>query len=661
LPISAKVLVEDYPLLTNPFFSYAIPDAFKKDIHFGTLVFVPFGLSNALRKAIVVDFEQVGSKNLKSIHSVLCTQSPLSQDVFAFLLYVSSSYFYPLSLLMKISGIIPQQKNIRYWIEFSADLLKELPNKHPDELNLLQFLESHPEGFYEDQIFRKLHWNKSNKLYRKWFSSEFCTIKTIVRYPLSEKSKKSDPQAKIRLLNGLDPSKRLEWLITYLSNRNLERVLVIAPSLIMAKKIKKRIKDASLDTHISIETKRGLLKTDQLFDLIFVENGSLGNYAFENPFRFSPEKIAFHRSMLTREPVIISSFLPSVFAYFQLKHRQLSHISPLKTKESKLQAPRIALLSMNREIQQHGFSVIPFTALRHIQTALDQNQKTFLLINRKGYYNYLLCRHCVMSVSSDQEYVHCRYCQNRQKAPYQCPECDKPSIRYFAPGTQKIEEFLEKRFYGKKILRLDKDNLDPNLQQAMEQGQYDIIVGTVMALDHLDFSQINLCLWMGLDALMNYPSFSAEEEALLMLSRLYENMFSNKTKKTIMIPSYSPNSELLNAVRLQQLASFYSGQLKGRKQLAYPPYANWMELSIISKDPTHLEEQLHVLRNLFKKNTLFQLKSIKKIPPGLSDGKKGYSLILSTPDIMESFPFLSSIIDEYKKNEKIWCKIKVLE
>ncbi len=665
----ARVLVEDYPFFHQSIFSYVIPEDLIDKISKGSLVLVPFGLSNQMRLGAVLDCTNETIEPLKQITEVISRESPFNDEVFNFLIWVSSYFFYPLSLLFSRAGIFPSKKQIRVEYHWTNDLLQDIQSFKQKEL-LQSYIEKHPNGFFEDLLLRKMKWKKTSTAFKKFKSSPHLKSSFHVSYPEDTNYITKQPFHGTMLLNGISMKDRWKWLCSYVLKENIDKILMIMPSRKIEAEAKMFFKNSPLEKKIDYSGKQGLLKVDQRYPLIYVEDSVHLAYSLDMPFSFPVEKVALTRSMEMSEAVILASYLPSIYSFFHLKKKHIHHFNTYNF--SKNHAPDIKILSMNKEIHHHGFSEVPFSVQRWIEKYLQQNKKVFVLVNRKGYYNYILCRNCgyvlkcphcqiVLSCATDQKHVYCRYCLHKTLMPDVCPECDHVALRYHSPGTQKIEENLLKRFFGKRILRIDRDSLNEKIKIDLFHGAFDMGVGTSMALDYLNFDNIDSCVWLSLDNMINFPSFSSEEEAMCLLGRVYEKLISNDLKKELLISTFSPQSEWFRSIKSKTIGRYYEAMLDQREAFGYPPWHDWVQLIIESSDEKLLNDQISILKKLIQEKENIELKSVKKIVPQKGRQNKAFIILVNSPKIIESLPFLSSIIDEYKKNEKICFNIKALD
>src|SRR5699024_11652595 len=89
--------------------------------------------------------------------------------------------------------------------------------------------------------------------------------------------------------------------------------------------------------------------------------------------------------------------------------------------------------------------------LEKITDRMEKGQQIVLLLNRRGYSNFVLCRdcgyvdecpHCDISLTYHKG-VHrlkCHYCLYTKPLPYELPECESDSIRFFGTGTERVQD-----------------------------------------------------------------------------------------------------------------------------------------------------------------------------------------------------------------------------
>ena len=84
-----KVYILDAPYAIDRPFDYLCPSALSGLIHSGSLVTVPFGMQNRLRRAVAVELcEQSENTKVKPVHAVLDDRFSLSEEMLGLCLFL---------------------------------------------------------------------------------------------------------------------------------------------------------------------------------------------------------------------------------------------------------------------------------------------------------------------------------------------------------------------------------------------------------------------------------------------------------------------------------------------------------------------------------------------------------------------------------------------
>ena len=131
--------------------------------------------------------------------------------------------------------------------------------------------------------------------------------------------------------------------------------------------------------------------------------------------------------------------------------------------------PDVEIVNMREEYAAEGKQTIfSRRLLQAIGERLERREQTMVLLNRRGYAAYLLCRHCgftfqCTSCSVSMTYhrsagrLLCHYCGLARRPPTKCPDCQSEYIFYVGQGTERIESDLRELFQDARIGRIDRD------------------------------------------------------------------------------------------------------------------------------------------------------------------------------------------------------------
>lgn len=147
---------------------------------------------------------------------------------------------------------------------------------------------------------------------------------------------------------------------------------------------------------------------------------------------------------------------------------------------------------MRQELKAGNRRVISRALLTLLKTTLEAKEQAIILLNRRGYSTFVMCRecghvlkcaHCAVSLVYHSEgMLRCHYCQASFTVPDICPKCSSRYIRYFGTGTQKVEQELRKLLPEAKIIRMDQDTTARKMSHdriltTFSRGDYDILMG----------------------------------------------------------------------------------------------------------------------------------------------------------------------------------------
>ena len=113
--------------------------------------------------------------------------------------------------------------------------------------------------------------------------------------------------------------------------------------------------------------------------------------------------------------------------------------------------PSVSIVDMRQELKAGNRSMFSRQLHDAILGNLSRGEQAVLLLNRRGYSTFVMCRscgytaecpHCEIALTYHRvsHNLRCHYCGYARPEQRQCPECNSEHIRYFGTGTQKVEE-----------------------------------------------------------------------------------------------------------------------------------------------------------------------------------------------------------------------------
>ena len=383
--------------------------------------------------------------------------------------------------------------------------------------------------------------------------------------------------------------------------------------------------------------------------------------------RYNAKDVAILRSKYHKCPVVLGSATPSLETMARAK-KGVFKLLELPNRVNGKSLPKVSIIDMNdRKRNKGNFSL---ELLNSIRDRLDKNEQIILLLNRRGYSNFVTCKNCgftfkcpncdiTLTYHKSSNTLRCHYCGYGEKVYKKCPECKEESLSNLGVGTQKIEEELSKLFPISRILRMDYDTtsrkgMHEEMIEDFKSHKYDILLGTQMVAKGLDFSLVTLVGVINADTSLNIPDFRSSENTFSLLSQVAGR--SGRSEKTgeVIIQTFNPDHYAISLVKTHNYLGFYEKEMSIRKMLKYPPYYYLCNIKISGKDADYIyAEALKIKRSLDRNipndiilgpsnSSIFRVNNIFR-----------YNIIIKYKNDMDLYEILNKIIEHYKTNIKI--------
>ncbi len=236
-----------------------------------------------------------------------------------------------------------------------------------------------------------------------------------------------------------------------------------------------------------------------------------------------------------------------------------------------------------------------------IRVRLERREQVILLLNRRGYANFIQCRECgdvrsCVSCSISLTYhrvthrLVCHHCRYEEPAPTRCQRCGSKELSYRGLGTEQVERAVARAFPGARIARMDVDTTSGKWSHheilgRVERGEVDILLGTQMIAKGLDFPGVTLVGVVNADVGIHLPDFRASERTFQLLSQVAGRAGRGPGGGEVLIQTRIPDHYAIRATLTHDYAGFAEREVRERAGPGYPPHQRLVNVVASSPDP----------------------------------------------------------------------------
>ena len=346
--------------------------------------------------------------------------------------------------------------------------------------------------------------------------------------------------------------------------------------------------------------------------LVLVDEEHEGSYKSEEHPRIQARDLAIKRAQIEGCPVVLGSATPSLESWHAAQSGRY-HLLRLKDRPTGVTMPMVEVVDL-REAYKVARKKVLFSPrlMTCLQETLEKGEQAMLLLNRRGYESFWLCRacgqaldcpHCSVSLTFHRaaHRLKCHLCGHEAAPPEACPFCDEPHLRGVGEGTERVEEELARLFPAARLLRLDRDTTSRrgSLEAALlaaEHGEVDLLVGTQMLAKGHTFPKLTLVGILGADQGLKIPDFRAAERTFQLLTQVAGRAGRGERPGRVILQTYAPDHPAIRHAVNQDFEGFAASELPYRESLAYPPFAALALYRAESADPREARTSLEAIK-----------------------------------------------------------------
>ncbi len=364
-----------------------------------------------------------------------------------------------------------------------------------------------------------------------------------------------------------------------------------------------RIKEG--DTHIVVGPRSALFAPLEGLALIIVdEEQDESYYQKENP-TYDARQGAWIRAQQESAVLIYGSSTPSVERNFYANQQKflVSLSNGEHSYRTRVVECRPNIWNIDSRVRQR------------ILENLEQNNRTLIFFNRRGYAPFLICSHCSniprchrcdigLTYHKTEQKMICNTCGFTLPQLHRCPECGRKMIFGKRIGIEAIEEELHRFLPLAKISSFNLDAVRSKKEQkkAIERfsaGEIDILLGTQLLVHQRELPPVSLVVALFPETSLSFSDFRASQRTFQNLSQMRSFLKQEPLSEFLIQTSLSPHFSIRYAANSDYI-SFYDQEIKFRKMMRYPPFASMVEIILYGENLRVLAKNSRKLLSLIE-------------------------------------------------------------
>lgn len=321
--------------------------------------------------------------------------------------------------------------------------------------------------------------------------------------------------------------------------------------------------------------------------VVVVDEEHDDSYKQQETPRYHGRDVAIVRSRLAGAAAVLGSATPSLESYSNAQQGKYRLLTIEQRVQGRPLAP-VEIIDMREEFRAtHTQAPISRRLRQEIEAQLASGNQTMILLNRRGYSWFLLCRacgealecaHCSIALTyhKREHRCICHYCGYSSPVPDRCASCGSEYLQYIGEGTEKIEDKLTEMFPGARVARLDRDIASRAGQYLrvlsdFRAGRIQILAGTQLIAKGHDFPGVTLVGVVSADMGLRLPDFRSAERTFQLLTQAAGRAGRGESPGRVLVQTFYPNHYAIRLAADQNFPGFFSKEMGFRRLMHYPP------------------------------------------------------------------------------------------
>lgn len=375
-----------------------------------------------------------------------------------------------------------------------------------------------------------------------------------------------------------------------------DRIAILHSSLSASERYDQWWRTRRGEVDVAIGPRSALFTPFQRLGVIVVDEEGDSAYKQEETPRYNARDLAVVRARMRKIPVVLGSATPSLESrenaargrYTLLRMTQRIEDRPL---------PEVEVIDLRKERaekEDRGFVIFSSPLKEALRKTFADGQQAIILMNRRGYAPYLLCRECghdfrcrdcsvTLTVHRSAGMLVCHYCGLRKPIPSKCPLCAGEVLQPVGFGTEKVAERFIRDFPEVSLDVLDRDSTRKKgelvrILDRFRRQETQALIGTQMLSKGHHFPNVTLTGVLNADSILGYPDFRSAEKTFYLLTQVAGRAGRGELRGRVMIQTAFPAHYAIQHATRHDYESFYEAEIQFRRTFHYPPDTSMIAL-----------------------------------------------------------------------------------
>lgn len=341
------------------------------------------------------------------------------------------------------------------------------------------------------------------------------------------------------------------------------------------------------ERRVAVGARSAVFAPVQDLGVIVIDEEHESSYKNGETPRYHAREVALVRSRLEGARLILGSATPSPETMSRVGDGV--RLVRLRSRVGARPLPPVELVDLKSAPSVDETGAVPWSQAldEAVSAALSRREQVLLLLNRRGFANFLQCAACgqvqecprcsiALTVHRTPSALRCHYCSHEESIPERCGICGGRVQRMRGVGTQQLERVLAARFPEARVTRMDLDTTSSKwshqrILSAFERGEVDILLGTQMIAKGLDFPNVTLVGVVDADTGLHLPDFRSAERTFQLLAQVAGRAGRGPKGGRVLVQSRQPAHFALQFAAAHDPEGFLARELEIRRSPPYPP------------------------------------------------------------------------------------------